>query len=201
MSTCGKITANRKFNCATPLVGNTKDYAYIFNQDDIDVLVRDNANPQIVRSITLKSEKKGYRWESPANGITSSSKLVRKKYKNVYEQVVGLPVTDNNSAIKKELESAGYGKFFIVLENNHQAGDAIFEGYGLDLGLIILTNEKDNNNNDTDGAYVLSFGQEETAREAHLPVTVAALNDEQTPAYSYAETKEMLEALIQVDPS
>ncbi|RKD19012.1 hypothetical protein BCY91_14135 [Pelobium manganitolerans] len=204
MSICGKITKNQAFDCAAPMTGGAKDAVYVFNHEDIDTLTRDVANPQVLRGITMKGATKGFLWEGPPNSVIASAKLQRKKYKNSYEQIVGVPLMANTSELKTELEKAGYGKFLVIVENNHQVGDSIFEVYFLDRGGILIKNERDIVNADLEGGYDINFGQEDTARESHLPATFAVTaspgddgEGQPLPAvYSYAATKSALEALI-----
>ncbi|WP_129714667.1 hypothetical protein [Pedobacter sp. SYP-B3415] len=182
----------------TPMTGGAKDRLVIINFDDIDTLTRDVTNPQIIRSITLKAGAKAIYWEGPPNSVIASAKLVRKKYKNSYEQIVGVPLMANTAALKAELEKAGYSKAVVIVENNHQFGDSIFEVYFLERGGILIKNERDINNADLDGGYDINFGQEDTARESHLPATFAVTAGE--PAtYSYTATRTALNALVLAD--
>jgi hypothetical protein len=196
MSICGKISANQKFDCQNPMVGGAKDKIYVINQEDIDTITRDITNPQVIRSITLVAGKKGFYWEGPANSVGATAKLLRKKYKPSYEQSVGLPLMKNTSDLKAELEKAALGKFIVIVENNHQVGDSIFEVYFLDRGGVVLKNERDLNNADLEGGYDLGFGQEDNARESHLPATFAVLAG---LVYSYSATKTALATLITAD--
>jgi hypothetical protein len=196
MSTCGKITKAQTFNCEAPMSGGAKDRIAVINFDDVDVLTRDVTNPQILRSIVLKATKKAYKWEGPVNSVIASAKLARGKFKNKYEQIVGLPLMANTSDLKNELEKAAYGKFIVIVENNHTVGDSVFEVYFLEKGGIILKNERDIVNTDLEGGYDINFGQEEAFREGHLPATFAVLDAEVVPAYSYSLTLAALEALF-----
>lgn len=198
MSICGKITKNQKLNCATPLIGGVRDKVRVFNFDDIDTITRDATNPQVIRAITLKAAAKGFYWEGPPNSVTAVSRLVRKRYRPTYEQLVGLPLMENSSELKQELEKAGWGRFLVIVENNYRGGDAIFEVYFTERGGILVANESDKNNDETDGAYAVQFGQLENSREGTLPATFAVLDGE-TPVYDYAATVAAIDLLITAD--
>lgn len=199
MSVCGKITKAQTFDCTKAIVGGAKDRIFVINFEDAYAptasITRSTTNPQIIRAIALPTSAKAYKWEGPANSVIATAKLNRGKYKNKYEQVVGLPIMANSVDLKLELEKAGHGKFIVIVENNDQNGDAIFEVYFLERGGIVIKNERDINNADLEGGYDINFGQEDAYRESHLPATFAVLNTATTPVYDYALTLAALEAL------
>lgn len=193
MADCAVISTNLNKNCDNPLVGGVRDNIYLINFSDwLDaVFVRNGLNSQIYESITLPSGALAYRMEGINNSPEPSTSFKRLAFAELFEHIVKYKIFDITPSAKEQLELKSKGRFVAIVENNYKGatGNAAFEIYGADSGLIVpdggLT--RDPNSTDTQGAYDVTLQTSEKSLEPHLPATLFITD--------YATTKAVLEAL------
>lgn len=189
---CAKISASVAVNCDNPIQGGTKDVLYLFNFDDIldATLTRNGSNSQIIEDILLGSGITGYSFEGINSSTLPKNTFVKGRFLGAFDHEVNFKIWDLTPAIKEELEKMAKGRFVAIVENNYKgtAGNAAFEIYGLDSGLVLEAMERDPANADTQGAYDVTLKSSEQSREPHLPATFFNT--------SYANSKALVEALI-----
>ncbi len=189
MAICGNITENKYAAvCTDPSVIGVEEVYYIFNKSDISGYVRDVTNPQIITGITMKASKKGFRYEGAGDSTKPRWEMVRGTYTQTYDHIVAGIIFERGSAAKKELEGLANGRYVVVVENLHKNGDAAFEIFGTDIGLVARTMTGDATNADTSGAYPFELGSPEAYKEPHTPATFFSTD--------LAGTRTALEAII-----
>lgn len=189
---CAKITQGVAVNCTNPVQGGTKDNLYLFNYSDIEdaVVTRNGQNTQIIENIVLASGVVGYRFEGQNNSNVPKVAMVKGAYSNSFDHEVNFKIFDLTPTIKSELEKMSKGRLVAIVENYYKGttGNAAFEIYGLDSGLILESLERDASNADTQGMYDVTLKSSEKSREQHLPASFFIT--------SYAATKAIVEGLV-----
>lgn len=189
---CAKIDAGIDINCDKPIQAGTRDVAIVFNYDDFQdaTLSRNVTNPQIIEDIDLPSGVIGYVIQGQNGSTLPKNMMVKGKFTNSYDHEVSCIAWELNPDVKDQLEKMCKGRFVVIVENNYRGdnGEAAFEIYGLDSGLIMSALERDPTNQDNQGAYSFTLKSSETSREAHLPATIFITN--------YSTTKTLVESLV-----
>lgn len=191
-SICAKIAADILVNCTNPILGGTRDTAFIFNFDDIAnaTLTKNGVNPQIIEAIILGSGIVGYTVQGINNSMLPKNEMVKGKFLNSFRHEFNFKAFSLNPTIKAQLETLTKGKFVVIVENVYKgdSGEAAYEIYGLESGLICSVLQRDPSNPDTQGAYDITLMSSDQSRENHLPATFFKT--------SYAATKALIEAIV-----
>ena len=191
MPICKKITAEILVNCAEPIQGGSKDRLYLFNFDDIEdsTISRNITNNQIIEDIALPSGVLGFLFEGQNSSTLPKHTFIKGRFIGSFDHEINFKVFDLSPGSKIQLELMNGGKFVAIIENNYKGkdGNAAYEVYGLQSGLMLELMERDSANADTQGAYDVTLKSGEF-KEAHLPATFFLTN--------YATTKVLVDALI-----
>lgn len=197
MSACGKITKNRLYNCQKRIFGGVEAVLYLFNREDIASYVRDSTNQNIVRGITMKTGKKGFRYEGYKKTIKPTVTGVAKDFGPAFTHAIGFLILENGSEAKAEIEAIAFGEFVAIIVNKQKTNDAAIEIFGTDAGLTYAPGIiRDLQDTATEGAYQIALQNAEGSEEPHLPASFAVLTSDQDPVYSYDLSLTALEALI-----
>jgi len=176
MAECARISQNITVNCDAPIQGGTRDNLILINYDDwIDAAITVNVtNSQIIEDIVLPSGATGYQIEGINNSILPKQAFIKGRFLGSFEHEVNFKCFSLNPTIKSELVKLSKGRVVAIVENNYKGddGEAAFEVYGLDSGLVLELLERDPANADTQGAYDVTVKSSEQSRESHLPATI-----------------------------
>lgn len=176
MSECAKISADITVNCDKPIQAGTRDKMWVMNFEDWQAatITPNGTNPQIYEGISLPSGAVAYVVEGINNSILPKNAYVKGPYLGSFDHEVNFKAFSLNPTVKDELEKATKGRLVCIVENNYKGddGEAAFEVYGPDCGLIVESLERDPSSADTQGAYDIVLKSSEKAREAHLPATI-----------------------------
>ena len=169
MGLCDKLTAGIASNC-NRLVSGVNQKLVLANREDIS-FTRDSTNPQLITGVSLIGGATGFLFEGRRNSVTPSSAMQSTKYDVGFIHTVGFVIFDNNAAVKKIIAQLASGDVVAFIENNYKgvAGNASFEIFGTDAGLVLKTVGSDKYNADTQGAYELSLSTPDGSFEPYLP--------------------------------
>lgn len=175
-STCAKIAQNQTLDCDNPMIAGIQDEIVLINFDDwkLATKTRNGSNDQIYENIILPTGTLGYLYQGQNNSFNATADLVRQKFSVAYDHSITGFNFSNNAAIKKELEHLAKGKVVAIVPKNYQgtAGNAAYEIYGADTGLLLEKLGKDDGKTDTQGAWEWTLKTHPEIKEPHLQATL-----------------------------
>lgn len=154
-------------DCSNPVVQGVRNKGIIANYDDVDwdVLAKDNTNPNIVKTLAMKSGKKAYEiyidGKTPFTG--TQTEMSAGTYRNDFTKTVSLVVLNNGASVAHNIiDKLANGKFIVILENKFggNSGDNIFEIYGLEQGLSASEMSSAKYSEDTEGGWAVTLVEE-----------------------------------------
>ena len=172
-ATCAVIDDDIDVTCANPLTGGVNERLIIFNKDDI-VGYTFAAGGRIVEAINLVALKTGFTWQGKQSSLSPRVAQIVKPFAKPFDHIIDALLFDITDATKEQLELANQGRFVAVVENNYRngaVGDTAFEIYGMEAGLELVKLERNPNDVDNVGAWVLTLQSSEKGKEGKLPVT------------------------------
>lgn len=188
VTACGKISRNITKSCTNPLQAGVRDRAIIINFDDISNIVY-AADGCTIQDIVLKSGASAFQIDGKNNSIKPKSALAAQTYENMQDHTVEVVGFDISPEMKADLNSMKNGRFVIVTENYFKgdAGESAFEVYGTTTGLELTVIDRDPNDQETQGAYKLTFFTK-VNKEPNVPNAFFDTD--------YATTKAIVEGLL-----
>lgn len=167
------IAEDINFACDDLVVRGLESDGIIINRDDIDFAATtfDSTKPNVIKSLVLKSGKKGY--EVQQQGATpftgTQSALTVGTYRNTWQHTVSLVVLANEPDVNaKIIDGLANGTFVVILRNVSKGatGDGEYQVYGYLQGLKAseITNEK--YSEDTDGGWLVNLQESASPRSA-----------------------------------
>jgi len=192
MPICGKITADLTINCDNPLQSGSEDSLILINREDwLDAAVTYNVtNNGIIEAVALPTGVEGFSYEGKNNSIAPKYELIKQTYSDVYNHEVNFKVFDVSPIGKEQLELLAKGQMVAIVQNKYKGtdGNAAYEVYGVDAGLVCTQNLREITNVETGGAFDLILKSAETSLEPKMPRTFFITD--------YATTKTAVEALL-----
>ena len=175
MAVCdSKIANDFLLDCANKPVAGLETYAVLINRDDIDfdASTFDATQINILKTIVLKTGKKGYQVQQMKNSFNGTMwEQVEGDYINGTKHVFAF-VNPDRTAKGKELDGLLLnGKFVAVIVNQTAPDNGKFEVLGWNTGLKVPTAKHD---------YVQTNGV--------TVVTLASLEQEPDPPYPFFNT-------------
>lgn len=187
-----QLAADLAASCTVKPVKGIKSHGFIMNYNDIDfeATARDATNPNIVKSLILKTGKKAYRMYVPGKSPYTGTKksLSAGTYRNRFNKDVSIVIFDNGPEVAHNIiDQLANGTFVVVLENKFPGSDNknTFEIYGLEAGLTATAMDDDKYSDDTEGGWLA------TLQEENAPTSGIYLYSE-----SIAATRTALESLV-----
>lgn len=167
-------------NCEN-LVQGVKDRAYFINYDcvDKDLSTFDTDNPLLLTQLILKTVSPpcyaycvdGYNFSNEHN-----TAMVKKTYQKVWDHNFIFRIFDNTPEDKLWIENLKDSRFIIIIENNYNKPDAVlgdgrtvFEVLGWDFGLELNAAERNPNDEEMLGGWLLTSGCSDTLKESYPP--------------------------------
>ena len=164
-----QLAADLVASCTVKPVKGIKSHGFIMNYNDIDMeaTARDENNPNIVKSLILKTGKKAYKnvcsGQEPIHWHEKT--MSAGTYRNRFNKDVSIVILDNGPDVSHNIiDQLANGTFVIVLENKFPGSDNknTFEIYGLEAGLTATALDDDKYSDDTEGGWLATL-QEENA--------------------------------------
>lgn len=187
-----QLAADLAASCTVKPVKGIKSHGFIMNYNDVDfeATTRDATNPNIVKSLILKTGKKAYKMYVPGKSPYTGTKksLSAGTYRNRFNKDVSIVILDNGPEVARNIiDQLANGTFVIVLENKFPGSDNknTFEIYGLEAGLTATALDDDKYSDDTEGGWFA------TLQEENAPTSGIYLYSE-----SIAATRTALDSLV-----
>lgn len=187
-----QLAADLAASCTVKPVKGIKSHGFIMNYNDIDfeATARDATNPNIVKSLILKTGKKAYKMYVPGKSPYTGTKksLSAGTYRNRFNKDVSIVILANGPEVAHNIiDQLANGTFVVVLENKFPGSDNknTFEIYGLEAGLTATAMDDDKYSDDTEGGWLA------TLQEENAPTSGIYLYAE-----SIAATRTALESLV-----
>ena len=171
---CESLIANDiDFACDALVVRGLESDGLIINRSDIDFssTVFDSTNPNIIKTLVLKSGKKGYeviqQGATPFTGTQIALNVGT--YRNTFTSTVSLVVLANDPTVAKDIiDGLANGTFVAILRNVYKGstGNAEYQIFGYAQGLKAseITNEKWSE--DTDGGWLVNLQEAAAPKSA-----------------------------------
>ena len=158
------------FACDDLIVRGLESDGLIINRSDIDfaATVFDAQNPNIIKTLVLKTGKKGYEvnqlGNTPFTGVQSTLEVGT--YRNTWTHAIPIVVLSNTPEVAHDIiDGLSNGTFVVILRNKFKGstGDAEYQVYGYTQGLVASEGTNDKYSEDTDGGWIITL-QETGAR-------------------------------------
>ena len=158
------IQADIQSNCANPLVRGMESDGIIINRSDIDfsATVFDNTDANIIKTLVLKTGKKGYQVQqdgsTPFTGTNTA--LATGTYRNTFTNQVNLVVLDIDPETSwKVVDGLANGEFVAILKNKAKgtSGKAEYQVYRYYQGLHATELAQDKYSEETDGGWAVTL--------------------------------------------
>jgi len=189
---CGKISKNIEISCLNPLQAGAEDQLILINRDDwLGALITVNViNPQIIEDVILPSGTIAYSYAGKNNSIAPKYEFIKQTFAEVYDHSVNFKVFAVDASAKEQLEAMAKGSMVAIINNKFKGtnGDAAYEVYGADAGLIVSQNIRDVINQENQGAFDVILKSDEASLEPHMPKTFFNTN--------LATTKAIVDGLL-----
>ena len=170
------LTAGAVFDQDNVLRGGAIESILLFNFGDLfpdGTVTFDGSLVNMVTDIVLASGgKKAYKYEGFNRSMRPKYELVRGALSISYIHTIDFVVFQIDYATKMELTAMAMGKIVAIVQNLDTDDDNPYDVYGLDAGMELITNVRDINDADSNGAIVLQLATKpDCAREGHMPMT------------------------------
>ena len=153
------------FACDDIIVRGLESDGLIINRSDIDfaATVFDAQNPNIIKTLVLKTGKKGYEvnqlGNTPFTGVQSTLEVGT--YRNTFTHTVSFVVLANDPDTSHQfIDGLANGTFVAILRNKHKGGntgDGEYQIYGYSQGLVANEISNDKYSEDTDGGWLVNL--------------------------------------------
>lgn len=167
------ISKDIDFACEDLVSKGLESDGIIINRADIDFTQTefDETNKNIIKTLILKSGKKGYavkqNGNTPFTGTNSS--LVVGTYRNSWTHQVAIVVLANTPDVTANIiDGLANGKFVVILRNvtKGEEGKGEYQIYGYAQGLTCSAGENDKYSEDTEGGWLMTLEETSAPKSA-----------------------------------
>lgn len=160
-------------DCENQSVAGLEPNGLIINRDDIDFSATtfDAQNPNIIKTLVLKSGKKAYdiiqQGATPFTGVASNLNVGT--YRNTWTHDVPIAVLGNDPDIAANIiDKLSNGTFVVILRNVQKGtnGDAEYQVYGYAQGLRASEGVNEKYSEDTDGGWLITLQEQRAPKSA-----------------------------------
>ena len=160
-------------DCENQSVAGLEPNGLIINRDDIDFSATtfDAQNPNIIKTLVLKSGKKGYdiiqQGATPFTGVASNLNVGT--YRNTWTHDVPIAILGNDPDIAANIiDKLSNGTFVVILRNVQKGttGDAEYQVYGYAQGLRASEGVNEKYSEDTDGGWLITLQEQRAPKSA-----------------------------------
>ncbi|MCI6672426.1 MAG: hypothetical protein PUG96_02440 [Prevotellaceae bacterium] len=160
-------------DCDNPIVKGLEADGIICNRADVDFsqCVFDSDNKNIIKSLVLKSSKKGYpvvqQGATPFSGAKTN--LVVGTYRNTFTNEIPIAILDNSPEVAQNIvDGLANGSFVLLLRNVHKgaAGKSEYQIYGYYQGLRASAIDNEKYSEDTDGGWLVTLQETSVPKSA-----------------------------------
>lgn len=167
------IKSDIKFSCNDLVSRGLEADGLIINRSDVDfsATVWDNTNPNIIKTLVLKSGKKAFEivqmGNTPFAGVTTT--LQTGTYRNTWQHEIPIAVLANTPEVSANIiDGLANGKFVVILRNiaKGEDGDSEFQIYGYAQGLTASEGTNEKYSEDTDGGWLITLQEASAPKSA-----------------------------------
>ena len=160
-------------DCENQSVAGLEPNGLIINRDDIDFSATtfDAQNPNIIKTLVLKSGKKAYdiiqQGATPFTGVASNLNVGT--YRNSWTHDVPIAILGNDPDIAANIiDKLSNGTFVVILRNvaKGATGDAEYQVYGYAQGLRASEGVNEKYSEDTDGGWLITLQEQRAPKSA-----------------------------------
>lgn len=186
------LSKDINFNCDEQVVKGLESDGVIINRSDVDfsATVFDTNSPNIIKSLTLKSGKRGYEVQQLGNTPFTGAKtdLVVGTYRNTWTHEIPIAILANTPEVsEKIIDGLANGTYVLILRNKSKGtdGSAEYQVYGYEQGLVVSAGTSEKYSDDTEGGWLI------TLQETAAPKSALFLfnTDSTTTAQLYEDLK------------
>lgn len=194
MAGCDGITLGAAYDCDNPLVAGVDQRLILINQADFNdaIVTFDGTITTLITNIVLVGTgTAAFAFQGVRSSLAPQTAFIPGTVSVGYDHQVDFLVFDITQTQKDNLEELGLGKVVAVVQNMNSTGngDSVFEVFGKDVGLELITNTRINADQETAGAFSLSLKtSDDTGKEPKLPTSYFDTN--------FATTKAKVDALL-----
>ena len=171
-TTCDYLIASAiDFDCEDMSVRGMEADGVIINREDVDFAncVLDSSNPNIVKTLAIKTGKSGFAIKqlgnTPFSGLVSNLNIGT--YKNTWTHEIPIAVlADDPDTAKDILDPMSNGTFVLVLKTKMH-GDAKYKIFGYAQGCRASAGTNDKWSEDTEGGFLMTL-QEQNAPKSGM---------------------------------
>lgn len=181
------ISRDITVDCDDLVVRGLESDGVIINRNDIDFAATefDSASPNIIKTLALKSGKRGYEvaqmGNSPFTGTQSTLNVGT--YRNTWTHQIPIAVLANNPDVcEKVIDGLANGQFVVILRNKQKSDKGEYQIYGYAQGLVASEGTNEKYSEETDGGWLI------TLQEVNAPKSALFFFDtnEETTAAKFA---------------
>ena len=180
------ITKDIDFACEDLIVRGLEPDGIIINRDDVDfgATAFDDTNKNIIKTLGLKSGKKGYSvvqmGSTPFTGAKSTLNVGT--YRNSWTHAIPIAVLANNPDVCGNIiDALSNGQFILILRNKMKSNKGEYQVYGYAQGLVASEGTNEKYSEDTDGGWIITLQETNTPKCAMFFYNT----DEETTATQY----------------
>lgn len=156
-------------SCTDPVTTGLEQDGIIMNRAEIDfdAVTFDAERGNVISQLAMLAGKRAYKvrvlGNTPFTGTSTS--FVAGNYQNTFTNTVQFVVLDNGPDVcESVIDALANGKFVMILENSFKAlnkdknkGDAAFQVYGYQQGLVASAIENDKYSEDSNGGWMVTM--------------------------------------------
>ena len=157
------------FDCNQLSVRGLEADGVIINRSDIDfaATVFDETQKNIIKTLVLKSGKKGYQvaqlGSTPFTGTQTTLNVG--KYRNTWTHQIPLAVLANDPDVCNDvIDGLANGQFVVILRNKQKANKGEYQVYGYAQGLTAYEGTNEKYSEDTDGGWLITLQEVSTPK-------------------------------------
>lgn len=164
------ITSDIAFDCDEMSVKGMEGDGLIINREDVDFAscVIDSSNPNIIKTLALKSGKTAFDvvqlGNTPFTGLVSNLNVGT--YRNTWTHDIPIAVLANDPSVAQAIiDPLSNGNFVLILRNKNKGekGDGEYQVFGYHQGCRASAGTSEKYSEDTEGGWLI------TLQEANAP--------------------------------
>lgn len=155
--------------CDDMVVRGLEPDGIIINRDDVDFGATefDETNKNIIKTLVLKSGKKGYNvvqtGSTPFTGAQSTLNVGT--YRNSWTHAIPIAVLANNPDVCESIiDALSNGQFILILRNKTKGSKGEYQVYGYAQGLVASEGTNEKYSEDTDGGWLMTLQETNTPK-------------------------------------
>lgn len=165
------ISRDIAVDCEELVVRGLEPDGVIINRKDIDfgATVFDETNKNIIKTLALKSGKKGYfvaqLGNAPFTGTQTT--LTVGTYRNTWTNQIPIAVLANNPDVcENVIDGLANGQFVLILRNKNKTSKGEYQVYGYAQGLVASEGTNEKYSEDTDGGWLITLQETNAPKSA-----------------------------------